>query len=85
MGMARKVKRAKKAAPARGKRDAVAKAKPDPLDTFIAAAANALDLPAQKAWLPAIKANLRVILQHAQSVEEFKLPDGAEPAPVFKV
>jgi hypothetical protein len=56
----------------------------DPLDDFIAAAALALDLPAEKSWLPAIKANLRVILQHADSVAAFDLPDDAEPAPVFR-
>jgi hypothetical protein len=56
----------------------------DPLDAFITAAARALDLPAERAWLPAIRANLRVTLQHAASVAEFALPDDAEPAPVFK-
>jgi hypothetical protein len=56
----------------------------DPLDRFIAAAAHALDLPVQKKWLPAIKANLRVTLQHAATVAAFELPDDAEPAPVFR-
>ncbi len=31
----------------------------DAHDAFIAAAAKALDLPTRKAWLPAIKANLK--------------------------
>jgi hypothetical protein len=31
----------------------------------------------------AVKANLRVIAGHAASVEEFPLPDEAEPAPIF--
>ena len=35
-------------------------------------------------WLPAIRTNLRVTFQHAATVSEFKLPDDAEPAPVFK-
>ncbi|HWM49707.1 MAG TPA: DUF4089 domain-containing protein [Xanthobacteraceae bacterium] len=48
------------------------------------AAARALDLPAKRPWLPAIKANLRVTLQHASLVAEFRLPDDAEPAPVFR-
>jgi len=56
----------------------------DPLDDMIVAAARALDLPAEPKWLPAIRANLRVTLQHAAAVSEFKLPDDAEPAPVFK-
>lgn len=59
-------------------------AKPDQLDEFIASAAKALDLPTRKAWLPAIKANLRVTLQLAATVTSFELPDDAEPAPVFK-
>ena len=69
-------------APAR--RTSAKSEKPDQLDAFIAAAARVLDLPAQKAWLPAIKANLRVTLQHAAAVTEFELPDDAEPAPVFR-
>jgi len=69
--------------PAR-RRPAAAKPRRDPLDDFIVAAARALDLPAKRPWLPAIKANLRVTLQHASLVAEFRLPDDAEPAPVFR-
>jgi hypothetical protein len=54
------------------------------LDDFIVAAAVALGLPLEEAWKPAVKANLDVTLRHAASVMEFKLPDDAEPAPVFK-
>ena len=82
--MARKSKIPKKRAVKPAKREAVTQKKPDVLDAFIAAAAKALELPTQKAWLPAIKANLRVTLQHAKTVGEFKLPDTAEPGPVFK-
>jgi len=76
-------------APARKKRPikrrpAATKPRRDPLDDFIVAAARALDLPAKRPWLPAIKANLRVTLQHANVVAEFRLPDDAEPAPVFR-
>jgi hypothetical protein len=56
----------------------------DPLDALIAAAARALDLPLEPEWKPAVAANLRVTLEHAAAVEAFALPDGAEPAPVFK-
>ena len=56
----------------------------DPLDDFIAAAATALALPLQPEWQAAVKANLAVTLKHAATVAEFKLPDTAEPAPVFK-
>jgi hypothetical protein len=59
-------------------------AKPDPLDAFILAAVETLNLPAEKAWLPAIKANLRVTLQFGKMVSDFELPDDAEPAPVFR-
>jgi hypothetical protein len=59
-------------------------ARADDLDTFIAAAARTLDLPTRKAWLPAIKANLKVTLQLAAVVAAFDLPDDAEPAPVFR-
>ncbi len=82
--MARKAKPIKKRIPPSAKRRSKAE-KVDALDAFIAAAAKVLDLPAQKVWLPAIKANLRVTLQHAQSVDQFELPGGGEPAPVFKV
>jgi hypothetical protein len=56
----------------------------DPLDRFIDAAAQALGLPVEEAWRPAIAANLRVTLEHAASVEAFALPDDAEPGPIFK-
>jgi len=56
---------------------------PDPLDDLIDAAARALDLPVEPAWKPVIKLNLAVTLRLGQEVAEFKLPDEAEPAPVF--
>ena len=55
----------------------------DPLDDFIDAGALALDLPIEPAWKAAVRVNLDVTLRHGQSVAEFKLPDDAEPAPVF--
>jgi hypothetical protein len=54
------------------------------LDHFVEAAAAALGIPLEDAWKPAVKANLEVTLGHADIVAEFKLPDDAEPAPVFK-
>jgi hypothetical protein len=56
----------------------------DPLDRFIVAAAAALDLPVEPSWQPSIKANLQVTLRLGALVGDFPLPDGAEPAPVFK-
>jgi Protein of unknown function (DUF4089) len=55
----------------------------DPLDVLIDAAARVLDLPVEPEWKPAVKANLAVTLRYGQAVAEFKLPDEAEPAPVF--
>ena len=79
--MARKSKPVKKRPAKAARRKTPLQNKPDALDAFNAAAAI---VPTQKAWLPAIKANLRVTLQHAKTVSDFKLPDTAEPAPVFK-
>jgi hypothetical protein len=54
------------------------------LDQFIEAAAKALDLPIEPAWLPTIKANLEVTLRLGKEVASFPLPDEAEPASVFE-
>ena len=40
-------------------------------------------LPVEDAWKPAVKANLEVSLRLARLVDEFALPDEAEPASVF--
>jgi hypothetical protein len=56
----------------------------DPLDDFITAAADALALPVEPAWRPAVRANLDVTLRLAAQVEAFELPDDAEPAPIFR-
>jgi Protein of unknown function (DUF4089) len=56
----------------------------DPLDDFIESAIQALDLPFEPAWQPAIKANLAVTLRQAALVTEFPLPDDTEPALVFQ-
>ena len=56
----------------------------DPTDDFIEAAASALDIPLDPAWKPAIRGNLAVSLKLARLVDEFQLPDDAEPAPVYK-
>ena len=55
----------------------------DPLDDYIDAVAKALALPVEDAWKPAVKANLEVSLRLARLVDEFALPDEAEPASVF--
>jgi Protein of unknown function (DUF4089) len=54
------------------------------LEAYIAAAAQALELPVEAAWLPAVKANLQVTLRLAGEVAAFPLSDEAEPASVFE-
>jgi hypothetical protein len=53
-------------------------------DHYVAAAAEMLDIPLRPEWKAAVRQNLDVILQHATSVREFRLPDDVEPAPTFK-
>jgi hypothetical protein len=54
------------------------------LDAFIQAGAKVLGLPLDPAWMPAIRANLRVTLDHGANAAGFPLPDEAESAPVFR-
>ena len=56
----------------------------DPLDAMIEANARAFALKIDAKWKPAIRGHLQVILRHGALVQEFKLPDDAEPAPVFE-
>jgi hypothetical protein len=56
---------------------------PDALDVLIMATAQELKLPLEPAWRPGVKFNLNLILRIAALVDEFPLPDDAEPAPVF--
>ena len=58
--------------------------KPDHLDAYIDAAAQALGLPVEPEWKGEIRANLAVTFKLAAMVGEKELPDDAEPAPVFK-
>ena len=57
---------------------------PDPLDTYIDAAAQALSLTIEPEWKPAVRGNLEVTFRLAALVAGKELPDDAEPAPVFK-
>ena len=56
----------------------------DPTDDFIEAAAKSVDLSLDPAWNASIRNNLEVTLKLARLVEDFPLPDEAEPAPVYK-
>ena len=55
----------------------------EPLDDYIDAAAMALGLRIEDGWRPAVRANLDVSLKLGRMVDEFSLPDEAEPASVF--
>jgi hypothetical protein len=55
----------------------------DLLDEYIDAVGRALALPIEEAWKPAVRVNLEVSLRLARFVDEFELPDEAEPASVF--
>jgi len=56
----------------------------DSLDDLITATADALALPIEPAWRPDIRTHLEVTLRLGKLVEDFALPDDAEPAPVFR-
>lgn len=56
----------------------------DLTETWISASAALLGLPIESAWLPSIRANVEVTFRLGQLVDEFPLPDEAEPAPVFE-
>ena len=58
--------------------------KRDPLDDVIEEFARSLGIKVDKAWMPAIRANLQVTLRHGALVTAFALDDEAEPAPVFE-
>jgi hypothetical protein len=55
----------------------------DQLDDYIDAVANAMALPVEDAWRPAVRANLEVSLRLARLVDEFALPDETESAAIY--
>jgi hypothetical protein len=57
---------------------------PDPVDALVAANAQALGLTIDPAWRGYVAFNLGLILRLGSMVDEFALPDDAEPAPVFR-
>ena len=68
---------------AAARKPAAKAALPDTLDALITASAHELKLPLEPAWRPGVKFNLNLILRIAALVDEFPLPDDAEPGPVF--
>jgi hypothetical protein len=57
----------------------------EPLDALIDSGASLLGLPVERAWKPAIRANLEVTLRLASLFDGFEVPDELEPAPVYRV
>jgi len=51
---------------------------------LIDAAAAALGIALDPEWKPAIRMNLETTLKLAALVDEFALPDEAEPAPTYR-
>jgi hypothetical protein len=58
--------------------------KRDAVDSLVVASAQALGLTLDPSWQAGVKFNLQLVLRHAALVDEFALPDDAEPAPVFQ-
>jgi hypothetical protein len=72
------------AAKPRGSRQASsAPSQPDAIDALVTAGAAAMKLPLDPAWHGGVKFNLQLILRMGGLVDEFPLPDDAEPGPVF--
>ena len=76
--------RAKRSLKSSRKNRVSAKAKQaDAIQVLVTANAQALGLTLDPAWHDSVAFNLRLIQRHAALVDEFALPDNAEPAPVF--
>jgi len=73
----------KSGAKAKPRRAPPATTKSDPLDALVVAGTQALRLPLDPAWHGSVKFNLQLILRLGGLVDEFPLPDDAEPGPVF--
>ena len=80
--MKRKARRSDK--PTRARRAAKTLAsQADSINALVEASARALGLTLDPAWQASVAFNLRLILSHAARLDEFALPDEAEPASVF--
>jgi hypothetical protein len=53
------------------------------LGALVSASVRALGLELEADWQDSVTFNLRLILSHAARVDEFALPEDAEPAPIF--
>ena len=54
------------------------------IESLMMAQAEALRLTIDPAWRDGVKFHLQLVLSHAARVDEFALPDEAEPAAVFR-
>ncbi len=54
------------------------------LDELIDAGTATLGITMKAAWRDAVRLHLSISLHHAASVLETSLPDGLDPAPVFR-
>ncbi len=57
--------------------------KRDAINSLVVANAQALGLALDPSWEAGVRLNLQLILRHAALVDEFALPDDAEPAEIF--
>ena len=57
--------------------------KRDAINSLVVANAQALGLTLDPSWEASVKFNLQLILRHAALVDDFSLPDDAEPAEIF--
>jgi Protein of unknown function (DUF4089) len=74
-----------KFAPSKKRSKRLSRARTESNETkFVAAAAPALRLQVDPAWEASVTFNLQLLMRHAALVNEFALPDEAEPAPVFR-
>jgi Protein of unknown function (DUF4089) len=79
-----KPRRVKRAGKSRAKAHAQTKSsRPDSIETLVETSAQALGISLDSAWRDGIALNLRLILRHANLVDEFELPDHIEPASVY--
>jgi hypothetical protein len=69
--------------PAKHHAPSVAAKAADAIDGLVAASAQTLGLTIEPAWYGGVRFNLQLILRIGSLVDEFPLPDYAEPAPVF--
>lgn len=75
---AKKTKRAKPGPlPARHGNDRVS------IDALVAASALALGIELDPSWKAGVAFNLQLIFSHAARLDDFALPNDAEPAPIF--